>query len=170
MEITGKVYELTPTEKGVTKNGKAWYKRTLVIQTVDDYPKNIAVTVFGEDKCKSVDNLKFGDLLTAKISLNSRKYANRWFSEISCLSIGAFQRIGQQVSSLSQPQQAYSHANIPQQLAEQYPTEQTQPPRQQPNLTPQQQQVYSQANGYIQQSIVGQLQEECVEEDGDLPF
>lgn len=104
MQITGKVYEITPVEQGVSQSGQLWAKRTLVIQTMEDYPKTIAMTVFGKEKCLQVEKLFTGQTIQASISVNSRKYENKWYSEVSCIGLGVFQQIANQQEQ--QPQQA----------------------------------------------------------------
>lgn len=113
MEITGKVYEVTPLEQGVSQNGQQWMKRTLVIQTTDNYPKTIAMTVFGQTKCLQLERLHIGQTVQASISLNSRKYEAKWYSEITCISFGVFQYMNDNQQQAQPPQPQYQNEQPP---------------------------------------------------------
>ncbi|MBR1775060.1 MAG: DUF3127 domain-containing protein [Bacteroidales bacterium] len=116
MEVTGKIFEIGNVEKGVSQNGTPWFRRVLVIQTMEDYPKTIAMTLFGEERCKQLNNVQLGQTINAKISLNSRKYEGRWFSEISCIGIGVFQSVGNTQQQQYQVQQTVPPAQVPPQV------------------------------------------------------
>lgn len=57
-----------------------------------------------------------GQTINAKISLNSRKYEGRWFSEISCIGIGVFQSVGNTQQQQYQVQQTVPPAQVPPQV------------------------------------------------------
>ena len=79
MQIKGTVTHLLPVQSGQGKNGNEWKKDGFVIQTDDQYPKNVAVTRWG-DLCNV--NLIEGQRLTVHINIESREYNGRWFTDV----------------------------------------------------------------------------------------
>jgi len=45
MEVQGVLKQILPIESGESKSGKTWQKQTIIIETADAYPKQIAVEV-----------------------------------------------------------------------------------------------------------------------------
>ena len=43
MEVTGKITNILPIQSGVGKNGNEWKKQEIIIQTEEQYPKNICI-------------------------------------------------------------------------------------------------------------------------------
>lgn len=79
MEITGKVVVLLNTVSGVSKKGNEWQKRDFVIETVDQYPKKICFTLFGE-KVKLCP--KEGQICTVSFDVQSNEYNGKWFTNL----------------------------------------------------------------------------------------
>jgi len=80
MDIKGRIILVHPVENGVSKNNKAWAKQSFVIETGGNYPKKIALTLWGEDKINQYD-LQPGREITAHLELESREYNGRWYTE-----------------------------------------------------------------------------------------
>ncbi|MCF8367471.1 MAG: DUF3127 domain-containing protein [Bacteroidales bacterium] len=79
MEITGKLVQVLPEEKGEGKNGP-WKKQSFILETQDQFPKKVCITVWGD----KVDLGSFteNELITASINIESREYNNRWYTDV----------------------------------------------------------------------------------------
>jgi Domain of unknown function (DUF3127) len=79
LDVTGTLIKVLPEVKGEGKNG-VWVKQEFVIETADQYPKKICLSLWG-DKAAELKKYALGDNLTASINLESREYNERWFTE-----------------------------------------------------------------------------------------
>lgn len=101
MEITGKLLNVLPEETGEGRNG-TWKKQSFVLETQDQYPKKVCITVWG-DKI-NLNNFQENEVITASINIESREYNNRWYTDVK-----AWKVVKQQASTGGQP----DHGNIP---------------------------------------------------------
>ena len=81
MNIKGKVKAVLPLESGTSKSGNAWQKQTFVITTEGQYPKDVAFTLFGDDKVKLCPTV--GEEVDVHFDINSREYNGKWFNDVS---------------------------------------------------------------------------------------
>jgi hypothetical protein len=81
MELTGNIVDILPITSGVSKGGKAWKKQEIAIEIPGTYPKTVAFSLFG-DKCEN-HGLTVGQNTTIHINIESRKYNDRYFTEVS---------------------------------------------------------------------------------------
>jgi len=80
MKVEGTVIEIGPLQSGVSKADKGWKMRTVVIEFEDgDYTKNLAVSFFNVDK---LDGIKEGDEVEIECNVDSKKYNDRWFTNV----------------------------------------------------------------------------------------
>jgi hypothetical protein len=79
MEITGKVVDVLPEEKGQGKNGE-WRKQSYIFETQEQYPKKVCAEVWG-DKIDGF-NIQQGEDITAKINIDSREYNGKWYTNV----------------------------------------------------------------------------------------
>ncbi len=79
MEITGKIIKILPEESGEGRNGP-WKKQKFVIETQEQYPKKIAIDIWGD----KIDLKGFGEneIVTASINIESREWNERWFTDV----------------------------------------------------------------------------------------
>lgn len=80
--ITGIIKSILPVQGGVGKSsGKAWQKQDFVIETIEQYPRLIAVSAFG----RVIDQLPkhLGVEVEVDIDIESREHNGRWFSSIN---------------------------------------------------------------------------------------
>lgn len=73
MKINGKVIKIKPQESGEGANG-TWVKRVFVIETMGEYSKKIAFTLFGGERVKWADDLKLGQVVSVSFDVESRAY------------------------------------------------------------------------------------------------
>lgn len=81
MEVTGKIIQSLPEQSGTSQSGKAWKKKEYILETLENYPRKICITFFGE----KVDQfpLEVGLDYTISIDIESREYNGRWFTNIN---------------------------------------------------------------------------------------
>lgn len=58
-----------------------WKKQEFVIETAEQYPKKICLSVWG-DKVDSLKQFKPGANVTASINLESREFNGRWYTDV----------------------------------------------------------------------------------------
>lgn len=79
MEITGKILQILPEETGEGRNG-TWKKQSFVLETQDQYPKKVCITVWG-DKL-NLSSFGENEMVTASINIESREYNGRWYTDV----------------------------------------------------------------------------------------
>ena len=88
MEIKGKCIQVMDVVTGTKKDGSGeWKKMDFVIETEGQYPKKVCLQLFG-DKVNNTPAV--GDNLTCSISLESREYNSRWYTQANCWKIEGF--------------------------------------------------------------------------------
>jgi len=79
MELTGKILELLPEEKGTSGRG-AWRKQSYILETEGQYPKKVCFMAWG-DKIDEF-NFQVGEQVVVSINLESREYNGRWYTDV----------------------------------------------------------------------------------------
>lgn len=88
MQITGKVTGKQELESGTSNAGKTWQKRTFILTTDGQYPKDVAIGAFGA-VCDVVSGLQKNQTVTAHIELESREYNGKWYTNVKAWKIEA---------------------------------------------------------------------------------
>lgn len=114
MEIQGKFLRLGSLTEGTSARG-AWRKQELIVETIEQYPKQVCLLCWG-DTIDALATLNEGDIIKAGISIESREFNGKWYTDVRAFGLGL-------VSSA--PQQAVVEQPTPQ------PTPQPQPTYQQ---------------------------------------
>lgn len=80
MEIVGKVIQILPLQSGTSATtGKEWQLLTFIIETIENYPRKVAIEMFGEQRIK--DNpVVIDQVYTISFDLESREFNNRWYT------------------------------------------------------------------------------------------
>lgn len=80
MEIVGKVTQILPLQGGTSAaTGKSWQVETFIIETQENYPRKVAIEVFGEQRIK--DNpVQIDQIYTISFDLESREFNGRWYT------------------------------------------------------------------------------------------
>lgn len=79
LQIKGKVTQILEEQSGTGKNGP-WRKQEFILETQDQYPKEICIVQWG-DKIDEF-NVQEGEQITAHIDIQSREYNGRWYTDI----------------------------------------------------------------------------------------
>lgn len=83
MEIQGKIIEVQPVVSGTSeRTGREWSRQTAVLETQEQYSRQIAFDVTGADRIAHFA-LQVGDVVTIDFDIASRKYNDRWFTSVS---------------------------------------------------------------------------------------
>lgn len=88
MEISGKIVQILPEEKGEGRNGP-WKKQSFVLETREQFPKKVCITVWGD----KIDLKSFGtsEEVTASINIESREYNGRWYTDVKAWKVARSQ-------------------------------------------------------------------------------
>lgn len=89
MKMFAKVYALEPVESGCGGNGD-WYRRTMVVETVGDDAKLIALDVFGERRLNDVEGLEQGQFVEVAFNIEARQHEGRWYNRVNMLSVKGY--------------------------------------------------------------------------------
>ena len=81
----------TPTVTGGTADAP-WCRRTLVFKTTGSRELIIAVTAFGEKRCKLGDTLTKGQLCEVDFEVSSREWEDKWFTDVNAIRITSFDK------------------------------------------------------------------------------
>ena len=82
MEISGKIIQVLPEQGGVSKtSGKEWKLQAYVLETQEQYPRQVHFEVFGEDRIKA-NPCQLDDIVTVSFDIESREFNGRWYTSI----------------------------------------------------------------------------------------
>lgn len=82
MEITGKVIQVLPLQGGVSATtGKPWQVKTFIIETLEQYPRKVAIEIFGEERIKE-NPAEIDQTVTASFDIESREFNGRWYTSV----------------------------------------------------------------------------------------
>jgi len=107
LSVKGKFVKALPEISGEGRNGR-WVKQSFIIETMDQYPKKICLIAWG-DKTAAVKSMNEGDEVKAQISIESREYNERWYTDVRAWEI---ERLSSGSPS-AQPQPSSPAANTP---------------------------------------------------------
>ena len=82
MELKGKIESKLKAEKGTSKAGKEWTKQTVIINNGDQYNPNVAISFFGDDKVKMLENFKEGQDVAIGVNISSKEFNGKWYNQI----------------------------------------------------------------------------------------
>ncbi len=86
MEIIGKLLQKLPLQSGIGRTGNSWQKQEFVIETIEQYPKKVCATLWG-DKLDMLDTVNIGDTVKVSFSLESREFNGRWYTDVKAWKI-----------------------------------------------------------------------------------
>lgn len=110
LTISGRISEIMPKQEGVSKSsGNHWEKTEFAIETEGQYPKIIAFQDFN-NKC-SLGLFKAGDLVNVSFDVESRKWQDRYFTQLTAWKVEALggQQPQQAAPQYQQPAQPATH-------------------------------------------------------------
>lgn len=75
-------------------NGKSWARGGFVIETLDAYPKYVALTIFGQERLQLTSGLNTGDIIVVEYSPESRNVNEKWYTDLKCITITRHVKLG----------------------------------------------------------------------------
>lgn len=86
MQIVAKLIQVLPLQSGTGRNGE-WKKQDIIVETGDQYPKKICISLWG-DKFQHVP-LNTGEEYKIDFDVESREYNGRWYTDVKAWRIAA---------------------------------------------------------------------------------
>lgn len=82
MEFTARVERVLPLQEGTNaRTGNPWAKQNYILRTLESYPRNYQISLFGADRIKE-HNLKEGDKVLVDLAPGTaREYNGRWYND-----------------------------------------------------------------------------------------
>lgn len=82
MEFTARVDKVLPIQEGTNaRTGNPWAKQNYILRTLESYPRNYQISLFGADRIKE-HNLKEGDKVLVDLAPGTaREYNGRWYND-----------------------------------------------------------------------------------------
>lgn len=116
MEITGKIIKVLPLQGGTSKAGNEWKKCIFVIETQEQYPKKVAITLFGSDKIDQYNGLiQNNNDVKVSVDIESREYNERWYTDVNAWKIESAGANQNSVSNMGgQASNQFGGASMPQ--------------------------------------------------------
>lgn len=92
MEIIGKFLKALPEVTGESQRGP-WVRGGFVIETEEQFPKQVAFSLWGEDKVAVVRNMPLNTQIKVFFSPESREFNEKWYTDLRCFRIDTFNPI-----------------------------------------------------------------------------
>lgn len=80
MEIKGRVKTLGALTEGTSARG-AWQKQELIIETIEQYPKQVCLICWGE-RVAEAQRFTPGQTIKAHINIESREFNGKWYTDV----------------------------------------------------------------------------------------
>ncbi|MDR0789286.1 MAG: DUF3127 domain-containing protein [Bacteroidales bacterium] len=89
MEIIGKLIKILPEQSGQSERG-TWVRGGFVIETDEQFPKQVSFTLFGEERVRSIKSIAINSQIRVSFSPESREFNERWYTDLRCFKIETF--------------------------------------------------------------------------------
>ena len=81
MELEGRIARKLNVQTGTSAKGN-WAKQEFILEYQEgNYPSQVCLNVWGEDKVKELEKYLVGDKVKVSLNLSSREYNGRWYTE-----------------------------------------------------------------------------------------
>ena len=82
LELEGRIARKLPVQQGTSARG-AWAKQEFIFEYQEgNFPSQICMNVWGEDKVRDLDKYQVGDKVRISFNLSSREYNGRWYTDV----------------------------------------------------------------------------------------
>ena len=82
LELEGRIAQKMNVQSGTTARG-AWSKQEFIFEYQEgNYPSQVCMHVWGDDKVKELDKYQVGDKVRVSFNLGSREYNGRWYTDV----------------------------------------------------------------------------------------
>lgn len=80
VELTGTIVQILPYEGGTSKAGKEWRKVVFILETQEQYPRKVAISLLNDNIDKYA--IQVGTVVTANLEIESREWNGKWYTEV----------------------------------------------------------------------------------------
>lgn len=104
LELTAKLITLMPVQNIQGKNGPLT-KQEFIVETEEQYPKKVCISAWN-DTARIVQGIKPLSLIKVSISIESREYNSRWYTDVRAFRIDILNgsaNMGNESSMQNQP-------------------------------------------------------------------
>ena len=77
--------QVLPYDGGTSKAGKEWRKGVFILETQDQYPRKVAISILNDNIDKYPTQV--GTVVTAHIEIESREWNGKWYTEVKAWQI-----------------------------------------------------------------------------------
>ena len=82
MELEGRIARKLGVQSGTSARGN-WSKQEFIFEYQEgNFPSQVCMNVWGEDKVKELDRYQVGDKVKVSFNLSSREYNGRWYTDV----------------------------------------------------------------------------------------
>lgn len=82
MELEGRIVRKLNVQTGTSAKGP-WSKQDFIFEYQEgNYPSQVCMNVWGDDKVKDLARYKDGDKVKISFNLSSREYNGRWYTDV----------------------------------------------------------------------------------------
>lgn len=82
LEIEGRIARKLTVQTGTSARG-SWSKQEFVVEFQEgNFPTQVCMNVWGDDKVKELDKFQVGDKVKVSFNLSSREYNGRWYTDV----------------------------------------------------------------------------------------
>jgi len=99
LELIGKLLQKLTVQSGQSARG-AWSKQEFILETQENYPRKVCVSVWGADKVSELNSIPDGEVIKVSFNLESRSFNERWYTDARAWRI---ERMGAQDAAASAP-------------------------------------------------------------------
>jgi len=92
MELTAKLVQVLPLQKGTGKTGNEWRKQDVIVETSGQYPKKVCISIWGDKINEKV--LQVGNMLNISFDVESREFNGRWYTDVKAWKVDAAGNVG----------------------------------------------------------------------------
>ena len=102
LEIEGRIARKLNVQTGTSARG-AWSKQEFILEYQEgNFPSQICMNVWGEDKVRDLDKYQVGDKVRISFNLSSREFNGRWYTDVRAWRI--------EPAGVAAPQNGYQQA------------------------------------------------------------
>ena len=82
LELEGRIARKLNVQTGTSARG-AWSKQEFIFEYQEgNFPSQICMNVWGEDKVRELDKYQAGDKVKISFNLSSREFNGRWYTDV----------------------------------------------------------------------------------------
>lgn len=82
MQFKARVIDRLPMQSGTSRSGNDWSKATLIVETITQYPKKVAIS--NMKRASEFSSLPNGTVATFDVEMESREFNGRWYTDVAC--------------------------------------------------------------------------------------